>query len=514
MAPMWGLARVFALEHPARWGGAIDLAPDAAPLSQAQQLLRSFEADDDEDQMAWRQDACHAARLVEHRLPASSAPPLRRDATYLITGGFGGLGLLLAAWLADQGVRHLALLGRRPDAEAPALRALRERGVQVLALAGDVADEVMLQSLPKRLADEQAPPLAGIFHLAADLNVAPIVALREDEVRAMLRPKIAGTVALQALVQAQGLELLVLFSSSTALLGAAGLAHYAAANAFLDATAEGAVQHGRTSAPFTTSINWGTWDAMRLASAGDQRGFREAGLLPMNNADALAAMSRLLGARASRGMLAAVDWATLKPLHEARRARPFLRRVGLDEPPKQAAAASGAQAGPAAVKGPMPAASETQALIRRLKAAPATARHDLLIEFVQREVAAVLALPHAAEIALGTGLFDLGMDSLMAVELKRRLERGVGKALPSTLTFNYPNVGALAGFLQGQLAVELAAASAAPDGQGGTPRSTTASAPPSTSHAVAPAAPAEADLDELSEDELEQQLLARLERLS
>ena len=83
-----------------------------------------------------------------------------------------------------------------------------------------------------------------------------------------------------------------------------------------------------------------------------------------------------------------------------------------------------------------------------MASAPASLRHDLLVDFVQQEVATVLALQDAWTGAASTGLFDLGMDSLMAVELKRRLERGVGQPLPSTLTFNYPNIDALAGFLE------------------------------------------------------------------
>jgi acyl transferase domain-containing protein len=496
MAPLWGLARVFALEHPARWGGVVDLAPGAAPATLAQELLRTFEADDDEDQSAWRHGTRHVARLRHQPLPAIAAPALRHDATYLVTGGFGGLGLLVASWLADQGVRHLALLGRRPDDSAPALCALRERGVQVLALAGDVADEAMLHDLPQRLVREQAPPLAGIFHLAADLNVSPIASLAEAQVRAMLLPKIAGTVALQALARSLGLDLLVLFSTSTALLGAAGLAHYAAANAFLDATAEAAAD-----GPSTISVNWGTWEAMRLASADDQRSFQEAGLLPMGNADALAELGALLATRTTRAMVASVNWQQLKAMHEARRARPFLRRVGQKEPPRPDEGSTAATvAAPAAAAG----GAAAEALMRRLQAAPAAARRDLLVEFVQREVAAVLALPNGHDVALGTGLFDLGMDSLMAVELKRRLERGAGKALPSTLTFNYPNVGALAGFLETMLATTLAGNAAAP-----TPVARNAAATP----AVA-APPAPQDIGALSEDELEQQLLARLERLS
>jgi SAM-dependent methyltransferase/NAD(P)-dependent dehydrogenase (short-subunit alcohol dehydrogenase family)/acyl carrier protein len=480
-APLWGLARVFALEHPARWGGVVDLDPGASADDAALALLRTLEADDDEEQTAWRRGVRHAARLIEQPIARGPVPALRADATYLVTGGFGGLGLQLANWLADHGVRHLVLLGRRPRRDAPELQALRDRGVQVLALAGDVADASQIDALPRQLSQAQAPPLATIFHLAADISSASIGQLDAGHVQAMLRPKIAGTVALQALARAQRADL-VLFSTTTALLGAAGFAHYAAANAFLDACADHADAGART-----LCINWGTWDAMRLASVESRQEFRDAGLLPMHNADALDALGRLLASNATRGIVAAVDWVQLKAMHEARRARPFLRHVGnttLRAGPSARATAAASGDG------------QTLALMLRLQSHAPAARRDVLIDFVQAQVAAVLALPDHSALALTTGLFDLGMDSLMAVELKRRLEAGVGRALPSTLTFNYPNVGALAAFLDSQLAVTVAQPTS-----------------PGTAPTVPPdPAAAPADLDALTDTELENRLLAALER--
>jgi hypothetical protein len=217
----------------------------------------------------------------------------------------------------------------------------------------------------------------------------------------------------------------------------------------------------------------------------------------------------MLGSRTTRAMVAAVDWQQLKPLHEARRVRPFLRIVGQPMAQRGEGPSGSVTASPVAT----PGAAAAQALLQRLQAVPAAARRDLLVEFVLGEVSAVLALPAGHEVALGVGLFDLGMDSLMAVELKRRLERGVGRPLPSTLTFNYPNIGALAAFLDSLLAATQVGTGAA----GTTPAAQAVKAAQAmpvtaTPPAAAPAAPQ--DIDTLSEDELEQQLLARLERLS
>ena len=316
-APLWGLGRGFALEQPARWGGLIELDPGASPAAQMDELIAALDADDSEDQVAWRGGQRTAARLVPASAPAAASVGLRADATYLVTGGFGGLGLVVARWMAERGARHLALLGRTPDPESAEVRAIEALGARVIALAGDVGDEAAMTAAFARLAAE-APPVRGVMHAAAHLEAAPLTELTPAQVAAMLRPKVAGAQLLERL--APDADFLVLFSSTTALLGASGLAHYAAANAFLDAFARAHDRPGHR----VLSINWGTWEVMRLASADRQRSYREVGLEPMAATDALDALGRLLATDATQAVVARVDWSVLKPLHEARRARPFL----------------------------------------------------------------------------------------------------------------------------------------------------------------------------------------------
>jgi acyl transferase domain-containing protein/SAM-dependent methyltransferase/acyl carrier protein len=475
-APLWGLGRGFALEHPARWGGLIDL-PEAPVEAAADTLLVALDGADGEDQTAWRDGQRLAARLLHETAPAASPVGFSADATYLVTGGFGGLGLVVARWMVERGARHIALLGRRADPSAEGVRVLETLGAKVIPLQGDVADEQALSHLLARLRAE-APPLRGVMHAAAALSAAPLADLTPMQLREMLRPKLAGSLVLERLTRDAGVDFLVLFSSTTALLGASGLAHYAAANAFLDALAPATDAAARR----VISVNWGTWEVMRLASADDRSSYRAGGLLPMAAGDALDALGRLLAEPQSRAIVAKVDWSAFKPLHEARRPRPLLAR--LDEAPRPARQQARADAG--------------QGLAERLAAAPPSMRHDMLVEFVQHQVAEVLSLGSASAVPVATGLFDLGMDSLMSVELKRRLERGAARTLPSTLTFNYPNVAALARFLETQLVVKPAEPAAA-----------VASTPASVAAANADL---DADLDALSDDELELRLMARVEQ--
>ena len=425
-APLWGIGRVFALEHPNRFGGLIDLPPEGSAESLAEILLAALDGTDDEDQIAWRDGSRFVPRLKRTPRPPTRPSRLRGDATYLITGGFGGLGVLVARDLAERGARHIALLGRHPNPDADAVRAIERAGAQVITLAGDVADADTMSALLARLARE-APPLRGIVHAAAEFSTAPIGQLTDVQVDDMLRPKLDGTVVLETLTRDLALDFVVLFSSTTALLGATGFAHYAAGNAFLDATA----LTFNTSARHVLSVNWGTWASMRLASAESKLSYRASGLEPMPASQALDALRALIDGSDSQQMVARIDWSVLKQLHETRRPRPLLSQVGGSEPltPLQQVR------------------QQDEWLAKRLANASTDTREEILLDFVRGHIATVLGLENDATIPLDLGLVEMGMDSLMSLELKRRLERGVGHTLPSALTFNYPNIKALVTFL-------------------------------------------------------------------
>jgi hypothetical protein len=225
------------------------------------------------------------------------------------------------------------------------------------------------------------------------------------------------------------------------------------------------------------SVNWGTWEVMRLASVESQRSYRAGGLGPMPISQALDALAVLTNGIDAQQMVARIDWSVLKPLHEARRLRPLLSLVGGAVPAR-----------------PAGSVRPTTSLAERLASASADMREEILRDFVCNEVAAVLGLEAGAQVPFELGLFEMGMDSLMSVNLKRRLERGVGQALPSTLTFNYPSIKALVAFLVREVA------DVSPDGGPGT----------DTAEWRAVEA-TRADVDYLSDAEVEARLLARLE---
>ena len=422
-APLWGIGRVFALERPQQFAGLLDLPPDGSDEQLARILVAALDACDGEDQTAWRDGERFAPRLLPAARPRSRNITFRPDATYLVSGGFGGIGLLVARWMAEHGARHIALLGRHPDTDSDAVRAITALGARVIPLAADVADAAAMQTAFVRLSEE--PRLRGIIHAAAEFGAAPIGGADNSLMRGTLRPKIDGTLVLEQLSRGYELDFFVLFSSAATVLGAANYAHYAAANAFLDATAE----TGRLAGRPVISANWGAWQA----SAGKERTFREGGLEPMAAETALDALARMLGGGVAPRVIGHFDWRVLKPLLAARASRPMLSHMAVAQ----------------VTDHPTPPSEAFDSFADMLKQATAPERQALIAELVRNEVAAVLGLsPDDAAIEPQAGFFDLGMDSLTSVELRRRLEVAVGHSLPSTLAFNYPNLGALIGFLR------------------------------------------------------------------
>ena len=492
-ATLWGLGRVAALEHPGLFGTLVDLDPAGAD-DEAGTLMDELLLADGEDQVAFRDGRRHVARLTSRAAPATAPPRWRVDGRHLVTGGLGGLGLSLARWLVDQGARDLLLTSRRglPPREAwaslpagsetarqvAAVQTMEARGARVEVAAVDVADEAAMRALLDR--GDGTPPLRTVFHLAADISAAPLAQADAAAFARMFRAKVGGAWTLHRLTEGRDLDAFVLFSSTTALLGVSGLGHYAGANQFLDALARLRVAQGLPA----ISINWGTWETMRAATADEQRHFRQSGLIPMDTGTALDAMARLAASGAAQAVVAHVDWRALKAMYESRRRRPLLETLDGKPEPRPRAAARGRADG-------------DSDLLRRFGEAPVSQRRDVVLAHVRGEAARILGLGSPDAIDPAEGLFEMGMDSLMSVELKSRLEAAVRRSLPSTLTFNYPNVGALTDYLLREV---LSASE-----PGTTPPAAGAAAPVATAVPAADSAD-----DDLSEDELAAKLAAKL----
>jgi acyl transferase domain-containing protein/threonine dehydrogenase-like Zn-dependent dehydrogenase/acyl carrier protein len=336
--------------------------------------------------------------------PARPDGPVRADGSYLITGGYGAFGLATARWLVARGARHLVLAGRSGAAPGVAgqLAALRAAGAQITDVRLDVADFAAVEALVARIGAE-LPPLRGVFHAAGVLDDQPYSQLTGESLRRVLEPKARGAVNLHEAVSAAGLGLdcFVLYSSVTAVTGAVPQLSYAAANAMLDALA----QQRQTAGLPALSVNWGSLSGGGMAESSPevQRYLAAIGLRPIDMDFAASCLDVALRLGLPQAGIVDVDWARWASAHPASAASP---RVAA----QVAAAVGGGAAG---------------ALRQELLAVPAEQRAEMVGHLLAEQVAAVMGIP-AEALDLATPLPDLGLDSLLAVELVVRISMNLG----------------------------------------------------------------------------------------
>jgi acyl transferase domain-containing protein/acyl carrier protein len=439
--PLWGLGNVVELEHPELWGGQVDLDPAATDADAATALLGELLARSTGDRVAVRGPERLVARLVPQQstAPAEAAVTVDADATYLVTGGLGALGLTVARWLVACGARHLVLVGRRePTGEVvTALDGLRESGAEVTVVSADIArpDDVarLVAAVP---ADR---PLRGVVHAAGVLADGVLLQQPWADFVRVLAPKVDGGWNLHQATRDLPLDFFVLFSSAASLLGSTGQANYAAANAFLD----GLAHHRRSQGLPAVSVNWGPWtEAGMAARAGQAEGRWAAqgigGITPEQGTDVL---DQILRADPVQVGVLPVTWST------------YLRRFAADDTPALLRELARTTRGPEQRTAASPPEDR---LPDRLAATPPQDRLDLLRGHVRDQVVAVLGLPATYHLEPRQKFFEIGLDSLMAIELKNTLQGQLGRTLPSTVVFEYPTVEALTEYLaRDVLALEL-----------------------------------------------------------
>ncbi|RKZ75434.1 MAG: short-chain dehydrogenase, partial [Candidatus Parabeggiatoa sp. nov. 1] len=422
-SPLWGLGKVVALEYPEFWGGLLDMSPDATE-DEALMLLAEIQDSQGEDQIAFRDGQRYVARLVPKKTTEvkTSEVRLTEHYTYLITGGLGALGLRLAQWMVAQGVRYLVLTGRSGASTIQAQETLKQlelAGAQVRVAKADVANQ---EDMVRVFADIETdmPPLRGIIHAAGVLDDGVLQQQNWERFRQVMAPKVAGSWHLHTLTQEQPLDFFVCFSSMASLLGVLGQGNYAAANAFMDALA-----HYRQAQGFPAlSINWGAWAGTGMAANIESHGrFADWGIKTLPPDRAIGALEYLLGTHSVQTTVAQVDWNLFKSRYEAPKSR-LLEKIVVPSLLEQ------------------PSKSD---ILQRLEAASDC--QTILVTYMQDKVAKLLRLPPSQSPSTDQGFFDMGMDSLMAVELKNQLNASLDVTLPTTLIIEYPTIDALTAYL-------------------------------------------------------------------
>ncbi|MFD1663355.1 SDR family NAD(P)-dependent oxidoreductase, partial [Streptomyces caeni] len=442
---VWGLGRVIALEQPKQWGGLVDV-PATTGERAVGRLADVLAADRDEDQLAVRDTGVLVRRLQRAPRPEPSPKrPWKPAGTVLVTGGTGALGGHVARWLAEEGADHLILTSRsgRDAAGADELEAeLTALGAQVTIAKCDVADRAQLAELLDSLPGDS--PLDAVIHTAGVSRDGIVDGLTVENMDAVLRPKIDAALNLHELTAHLDLSAFVLFSSVSGVLGSAGQAAYAAGNTFLDTLVQQRRAQGRVGASF----GWGMWGGDGMATLGSNEArIKRRGIRPMDPGAAVDVMARSLLADEPFLTVIDVDWRRFVAEVHGGRGRPIIRDL-----PDVRALRTAAARTPAGTTAQTAPGDGPDGLGARLAGLAPAEQNQLLTTLVRTHVATALGHASAAEIAPERAFKELGFDSLIAVELRNRLNAATGLRLPATLVFDYPTPAALAAYLGEQLA--------------------------------------------------------------
>jgi phthiocerol/phenolphthiocerol synthesis type-I polyketide synthase D len=421
-AALWGLGRAIAIEHPDSWGGLIDLDP-ADVRNPA--LLTALLAPEGEDMLALRAGQHYVPRIIraDRQLPKAGGP-LRLDAggSYLITGGLGGLGLRLTAWLLERGAGAVALLGRSPPA-AHALQTLHDRKVRILQ--GDVSHRDDVAGALEEI-QQSMPPLRGVFHLAGTLDDARLLDQDIERFYQAGTGKAEGAWNLHELTRDLPLDHFVVFSSLASLVTTQGQGNYASANSVVDALAFLRRAQGRPA----LTVNWGPWAQIGHAATEYGRRAHEQlarlGVNALSPETSLAALERLMTTDVVQAAVIDIDWNRLAQSDPAAAAAPLLSLLFETSP--------------------TPAPEQTPLLID-LKARAPGGRLEIVTAALAGLLAQVLRLADPQSIPRTRAFLELGLDSILTLELTNRISAAFGQPFSATLLFQCPNLEALASFV-------------------------------------------------------------------
>ncbi len=428
-APLWGMGKTIGLEHPELRMALVDLD---AKTPAVDALLAELGNNGDEDQIAWRAGVRHVARLAPRKprqttAASSQSITIQGEATYLISGGLGGLGLLVAGFLIDQGAHHLVLLGRSA-ASASALtqiQAWEAKGVTVQTVQADVADADQIARLTAQI--DTAYPLRGVIHAAGALDDGILLQQTPARFDHVMAAKVDGAWNLHQSTLGHDLDFFVLFSSNASLLGSAGQANHAAANQFLDAFA---AYRQRLGLP-ALSINWGVWSEVGAAATRlDQISL--VGEQSISPTTGIQIFAELLHESAAQIAVLPVDnWTLFQQNLPPDRQLPLLReltRLSAERPTSTAKPETKQES------------TNLQDLPTRLAAADATARQMMLEGYLRDCLRRVLNLNSKIELSPDQSWTELGMDSLLGIELSNRIKRETGVKVAISQLLDQPTI--------------------------------------------------------------------------
>lgn len=428
-SPIWGLGKTASLEHPEIWGGLIDVDWGSAETT-AQSLLNEIERNDLENQVILRKEGRHVARLIHSNLTAKKVLEITKDATYLVTGGLGALGLQVSKLLIQKGARSLILVSRRGVYTKELqieIDQLQQNGTTIVVIKGDISVEEDVTRIFKYIS-KKLPILKGVIHAAGiSGNYQLLENLDIEQLTNVLSAKIKGGWFLHQHTKEMELDFFVNFSSITSVWGSKGQGHYAAANQFLDILSH----YRRVTGLCGLSINWGPWADGGMLTQEWNELLNQTGIELLEPQEALASLNFLLSTEAIQIAFVKMNWAVFKGVYEMKISRPFLKEITISSRFAEEKIQS----------------KRNHELIDQLNESSQPIREKILTNYLEAAVKKIMKWAPEKSLDYKRGFFQMGMDSIMTLELVRTLEADLGTKLATTTVFNYPTIGALSKYL-------------------------------------------------------------------
>lgn len=423
---LWGMGKSIALEHPTLWGGLADVGLSNDTVNTSMLLADVMDASG-ENQLAYRKGGRYVARIQANTTIHTNRKRWQAsaDKSYLVTGGTGRLGLQVATWLVNAGAKQLILLARNEAGEEAreAISKMEVVGAAVTVLKADIGDAGDVERVFTTVT-RSFMPLAGVIHAAGITGYRQFADLRQEDILQFMYPKVQGGWMLHQYTRHIPLDFFICFSSIAAVWGSKGQVHYAAGNHFMDALCH----YRRKLGLPALSINWGLWENARGVKEEELKLLAGAGIYPLSQETAFNAMENALLRDQAQEIIADINWEVLTPLF--------------------AVSGSGKLFDELVIKRHRIVQQEAIAtLIPVLKRTLPAKRKNVLIDALQKEVANVLKWDGTHPPDTNTGFFDMGFDSILAIELKNRLEKMLNCQLPATVGFEFPTINSLADYL-------------------------------------------------------------------
>ena len=422
-----GFARSLFLENPTIQGGVLEYDEASTP-----HIFAELVANPTESHIQLSQHKKYVARLE----PVAGVPfknlKIAEEATYLITGGTGSLGLQTARFLASKHASEVILLSRNIPSESAqqAIQEIEALGTKVLFMPCDVSNASQVRQAFEFLIKNKRQ-IKGVVHAAGLATPIWCKDLTIEAMHSMFESKVQGAWNLHEQTKALDLDFFVLYSSISSVLGSAQLAHYSAANAFLD----GLATHRRALNLPAISINWGPWESGGLvqSTAGSEK-VLNSGFLTLAPSEALQHLEQALLLNHSQLAIVNANWPQLKNTYSVHHQQSLFDLLVRSVTPTESASA------------PL--------LLNQLREMPAWNRAEALSEYISQQVCALLEMSDSSTLDTNRGFFDFGMDSLMAVSLRTRLEQQLGCKLVASTIFDFPSVERLTKYLLSLLFTE------------------------------------------------------------